>query len=79
MGKEQFLAVMPYISADLISMIAKKKQVTEDEAIAMLYACLLYTSSPNDSQQASIVCAQSSEQGWRIHTIAELPLSLIHI
>ena len=36
MGKEQFLAVMPYISADLISMIAKKKQVTEDEAIAML-------------------------------------------
>ena len=33
MGKEQFLAVMPYISADLIGMIAKKKQVTEDEAI----------------------------------------------
>mgnify|MGYP001085146995 FL=1 len=42
MGKEQFLAVMPYISADLISMIAKKKQVTEDEAIAMLYASKLY-------------------------------------
>lgn len=29
--------------------------------------------SPNDSQQASLVCAQPSEQGWRIHTIAELP------
>ena len=42
MGKEQFLAVMPYISADLIGMIAKKKQVTEDEAIAMLYASKLY-------------------------------------
>ena len=42
MGKEQFLAVMPYISADLISMIAKKKQVTEDEAIAMLNASKLY-------------------------------------
>ena len=25
MGKEQFLAVMPYISADLIGMIAKKE------------------------------------------------------
>ena len=42
MGREQFLAVMPYISADLIGMIAKKKQVTEDEAIAMLYASKLY-------------------------------------
>lgn len=29
--------------------------------------------SPNDSQHASIVCACPGEQGWRIHTIAQLP------
>ena len=54
MGKEQFLAVMPYISADLISMIAKKKQVTEDEAIAMLYASKLYAALEQEMEEARL-------------------------
>lgn len=27
MGQEQFAAIMPYISADLVGMIAKKKNI----------------------------------------------------
>ena len=42
MGQEQFIAIMPYISADLVGMIAKKKNISEEEAIAKLYASKLY-------------------------------------
>ena len=43
MGQEQFIAIMPYISADLIDMISKKKGITENEAISKLYASKLYS------------------------------------
>ena len=43
MGQEQFIAMMPYITADLVGMIADKKGISEDEAIARLYASKLYS------------------------------------
>lgn len=42
MGQEQFIAMMPYISSDLVGMIATKNNVTEGEAITKLYASRLY-------------------------------------
>ena len=42
MSQEQFVAMMPYISADLVSMIAEKQNISHEEAINKLYASKLY-------------------------------------
>ena len=42
MGQEQFNAMMPVISADLATMIAKKRGISEREAIKLLYDSKLY-------------------------------------
>lgn len=42
MRQEQFTAIMPYISADLIEMISCKQSVSGEEAIRKLYASRLY-------------------------------------
>lgn len=42
MGQEQFAAIMPYISADFISLIVEKQNITEKEAIKKLYSSKLY-------------------------------------
>lgn len=42
MNQEQFTAIMPYISADLVAMIAKEKSLSEEEAVKKLYASKLY-------------------------------------
>lgn len=42
MGQEQFAAIMPYISADLVGMIAQKTGISEPEAITKLYNSKLY-------------------------------------
>ena len=43
MRQEQFNAMMPVISADLIYMIAVKRGIAENEAIMLLYTSKLYT------------------------------------
>jgi len=48
MGQEQFAAMMPYISADLVAMIADKKNITNEEAITKLYASKLYEALENE-------------------------------
>ena len=48
MGQEQFVAIMPYISADLISLIAEKKNISEDEALTVLYSSKLYSLLENE-------------------------------
>lgn len=48
MVKEQFAAIMPYISADLIAYISKKQNISEDEAIKKLYASKLYETLENE-------------------------------
>lgn len=42
MGREKFLALMPYISADLVNMIVQKEGINEEEAIKKLYNSKLY-------------------------------------
>ena len=42
MGQEQFVVLMPYISADLISLIAEKQNISEENAIKKLYSSKLY-------------------------------------
>lgn len=44
MGQEQFAAIMPYISADLVGIIAKKENISEYDAITKLYNSKLYAS-----------------------------------
>lgn len=43
MKQEQFAAIMPYIVADLVAMIADKNGLSENDAIIKLYASKLYT------------------------------------
>ena len=42
MGQERFLAMMQYISTDLVSMIAEKQNISEESAIKKLYSSKLY-------------------------------------
>ena len=42
MGQEQFIAMMPYISTDLVSLIAEKQNISEETAIKKLYSSKLY-------------------------------------
>ena len=37
MNPSQFAAIMPYISADLVGMIAEKENISENAAITKLY------------------------------------------
>lgn len=48
MGQEQFAAMLPYISADLVAMIANKQNITNEEAITKLYASKLYEALENE-------------------------------
>ena len=42
MGQEQFIAMMPYISTDLVSLIVEKQNISEEDAIRKLYSSNLY-------------------------------------
>ena len=42
MNKEQFAAMMPYISADLVALISEKQGIPYVDAIKKLYASKLY-------------------------------------
>lgn len=42
MGQEQFHAILPFISIDLVSMIAEKEQISEKDAYFKLYSSKLY-------------------------------------
>ena len=42
MEQEQFSAIMPIISADIVTMITAKRGVSESKAIKLLYASKLY-------------------------------------
>lgn len=42
MGRDQFLAMMPYISADLVNMIIEKQGISEEAAVKKMYQSKLY-------------------------------------
>ena len=48
MGQEQFAAIMPYISADLVAMISEKDGLPYEEAIGRLYSSRLYELLENE-------------------------------
>ena len=48
MGREQFIAILPYISTDLISLIAEKQNISEGAAIKKLYSSKLYEALENE-------------------------------
>lgn len=48
MGKEQFAALMPYISTDLVLMIAEKQNISEEDALKKLYSSDLYAALENE-------------------------------
>ena len=48
MGQEQFVAMMPYISADLVSLIVRKQHISEENAIKKLYSSKLYAALENE-------------------------------
>lgn len=48
MGQEQFTALMPYISSDLINIISEKKGITEVEAMKKLYSSNFYEMLENE-------------------------------
>lgn len=48
MSQEQFAAIMPILSADLVAMIANKQNISDKEAITKLYASKLYAVLENE-------------------------------
>ncbi len=49
MEREKFVAIMPYISADLISLIAEKQNISEENAIKKMYTSNLYAALENEN------------------------------
>ena len=43
MEQNNFVAIMPYISSDLLRMIADKQNLSEEEAVKKLYSSKLYS------------------------------------
>ena len=48
MTNEQFTAIMPYISTDLIAMISAKQNISEEDAIIKLYSSNFYEMVENE-------------------------------
>ena len=73
MGQEQFHAMMPVISADLIHAITTKQNVTETEAIKLLYTSDLYAALEQEAtklwQYSTPMLYSLLEQEWETGTI----------
>ena len=73
MGQEQFHAMMPVISADLIHTITAKQNVTETEAIKLLYTSDLYAALEQEAtklwQYSTLMLYSLLEQEWKTGTI----------
>lgn len=48
MGQEQFVAMMPYICTDLLSLIVEKQNISEEDTIKKLYSSKLYAALENE-------------------------------
>lgn len=73
MGQEQFNAMIPVISADIAKMIAQKKNISEKEAIVLLYASKLYAVLEKENtklwQYSTPMLYSLLEQEWDSGTI----------
>ena len=73
MGQEQFHAMMPVISTDLVSTIAEKRNISESEAIKLLYSSKLYAALEQEVtklwQYSTLMLYSLLEQEWETGTI----------
>lgn len=73
MSQEQFHAIMPVISADIVSMIAAKRNIPETEAIQLLYASQLYADLEQEDtkvwQYSTSMLYSLLEQEWSSGTV----------
>ena len=73
MSQEQFHAIMPVISADIVSMIAAKRNISETEAIQLLYASKLYADLEQEDtkvwQYSTSMLYSLLEQEWNSGTV----------
>ena len=73
MGQDQFNAIMPVISADVVKMISEKRGVSEKEAIKLLYASKLYATMEKEEtkvwQYSTPMLYSLLEQEWNCGTI----------
>ena len=68
MGQEQFNAMLPVISADIVKMIAEKRQINEKDAIKLLYTSKLYAALEQEDtkvwQYSTPMIYSLLEQEW---------------
>lgn len=73
MSQEQFHAIMPVISADIINMIVAKRNISETEAIQLLYSSKLYADLEQEDtkvwQYSTAMLYSLLEQEWSSGTI----------
>ena len=73
MSLEQFHAMMPVISAELVGMIAARRNVTENEAIRLMYASKLYEALEKEEtklwQYSTPMLFSLLEQEWNTGVI----------
>lgn len=73
MGLEQFNAMLPVISADIAKMIAQKKNISEKEAIKLLYTSKVYAALEQEDtklwQYSTPMLYSLLEQEWESGTI----------
>ena len=74
MGQEQFNAIMPVISADIVNMLVSKQDITEEEAIKLLYTSKLYAMLEQEEtkvwQYSTPMLYSLLEQEWKDGTIS---------
>ena len=59
MEQDQFLALMPYISADLVDMLIRRRGITEEEALEKLYRSQLYAALEKEETSLFLSCSLS--------------------
>ena len=73
MVQEQFNAMLPVISADIAKMIAQKKNISEKEAIKLLYTSKVYAALEQEDtklwQYSTPMLYSLLEQEWESGTI----------
>ena len=73
MGQEQFNAMLPVISADIAKMIVQKKNISEKEAIKLLYTSKVYAALEQEDtklwQYSTPMLYSLLEQEWESGTI----------
>ncbi|MBR5786447.1 MAG: hypothetical protein IKY41_07125 [Clostridia bacterium] len=73
MGQEQFNAMLSVISADIAKMIVQKKNISEKEAIKLLYTSKVYAALEQEDtklwQYSTPMLYSLLEQEWESGTI----------